>query len=345
MTALLPLAALGLQALWRTLARHGQAAGRRRSSGPQWSCPSSSSRSTRHKPASARLPTPPEYNVVDTHAAPAILAEYPLGYSDIYRCWQRESRPPAAERRAAGHASRLRPAHAPRPDPAGHRPGARPYWASPPSRSTRVRMLTPRFRRAPPPTIPATSSSEDIPDQVDLVPGRRVGLAGGRAACARARHPARRASTKPKPTEGVGPCYRAHFAVRRGRDAIHRAARRASSALVFDADPPQGAAKTLRIADSHGEQQFALAGRTPSRSSLQIPRGVSAAAEDRPAAGLRSGRHLLSHAARRAGIGRGAAACGSRLTRSGFLTLSTERPRPGGRADVRAAGTCRPELP
>jgi hypothetical protein len=45
--------------------------------------------------------------------------------------------------------------------------------------------------------------------------------------------------------------------------------------VVFDAVPPQGAAKTLRIADSHGEQQIALAGRTTVSVLVQIPRGVS----------------------------------------------------------------------
>ena len=35
------------------------------------------------------VPVPPEYTALEQKARPGVLAEYPLGYSDIYRLWQR----------------------------------------------------------------------------------------------------------------------------------------------------------------------------------------------------------------------------------------------------------------
>jgi len=80
MTALLPLAALGLQTVRRVagvavviaamslsffeLATHGVSHFR-------------------------TVPVPPEYTALERHTAEGIVAEYPLGYSDIYRLWQR----------------------------------------------------------------------------------------------------------------------------------------------------------------------------------------------------------------------------------------------------------------
>src|SRR6266576_5166612 len=94
MTVLLPLAALGLQALWRTLSRGGRPLAL--SAGLVGAAMVVSFLELAIHPAQNRfrtVPSPPEYNVVD-RTPRGILAEYPLGYSDIYRLWQsRHGRP------------------------------------------------------------------------------------------------------------------------------------------------------------------------------------------------------------------------------------------------------------
>ncbi len=35
------------------------------------------------------MPVPPEYTAIETETPDGVLAEYPLGYSDLYRLWQR----------------------------------------------------------------------------------------------------------------------------------------------------------------------------------------------------------------------------------------------------------------
>ena len=86
MAALVPLAALGLQ--WvvrrfgtRPLAAAGVVAAAMALSFIEL---------TTHPVGHFRtVPVPPEYTALEQKAPPGILAEYPLGYSDIYRLWQR----------------------------------------------------------------------------------------------------------------------------------------------------------------------------------------------------------------------------------------------------------------
>ena len=87
MTVLLPLAALGLQTLWRALARRGRvlavaavAAAIAVSFGEL---------AVHTVPRFRTVPVPAEYVALKTTTPNGILAEYPLGYSDIYRLWQR----------------------------------------------------------------------------------------------------------------------------------------------------------------------------------------------------------------------------------------------------------------
>jgi hypothetical protein len=80
--------------------------------------------------------------------------------------------------------------------------------------------------------------------------------------------------SKPKPTEGIGAGYA--FSSASGVGVIQVTAKTAGIVrIVFDALPPQGGARTLRVADSHGEQSFALNGRTTVSIVVEIPRGVS----------------------------------------------------------------------
>lgn len=87
MTLLLPLAALGLQTLWRALAR------RRRvvavaAVGAAIAI-SFAELAVHTVPRFRTVPVPAEYVALKTTTPNGILAEYPLGYSDIYRLWQR----------------------------------------------------------------------------------------------------------------------------------------------------------------------------------------------------------------------------------------------------------------
>ena len=87
MTALLPLAALGLQALWRALTPRRVAAAVAVVGAAMMI---SFVELATHRVHDFRtVPVPPEYTAVKSSTPEGILAEYPLGYSDIYRLWQR----------------------------------------------------------------------------------------------------------------------------------------------------------------------------------------------------------------------------------------------------------------
>jgi hypothetical protein len=88
MTALVPLAALGLQRFSNNVAPRGRYV----AFGVVTAAVAVSFVELAIHPAQRRfrtVPTPPEYAAVD-RTPPGILAEYPLGYSDIYRLWQRQ---------------------------------------------------------------------------------------------------------------------------------------------------------------------------------------------------------------------------------------------------------------
>jgi hypothetical protein len=87
MTALLPLAALGLNALWSTLARRRLATA---SAVVGAAIVVSFLELATHPVHHFRtVPVPTEYTALERRTPRGILAEYPLGYSDIYRLWQR----------------------------------------------------------------------------------------------------------------------------------------------------------------------------------------------------------------------------------------------------------------
>jgi O-antigen/teichoic acid export membrane protein len=87
MTALLPLAALGLETLRRRVAaRRFATAVAVVAAAMVVSFVELSTHRVHHF---RTVPTPPEYTALEESTADGILAEYPLGYSDIYRLWQR----------------------------------------------------------------------------------------------------------------------------------------------------------------------------------------------------------------------------------------------------------------
>jgi O-antigen/teichoic acid export membrane protein len=87
MTALLLLAALGLQAIWRRLAARQLAAGVVLVAAAM--AVSFVELATHRVNHFRTVPVPPDYTAVERDTPNGILAEYPLGYSDIYRLWQR----------------------------------------------------------------------------------------------------------------------------------------------------------------------------------------------------------------------------------------------------------------
>jgi O-antigen/teichoic acid export membrane protein len=273
MTALLPLAALGLQSLWRTLSRGGRPLAL--SAGLVGTAMVVSFLELAIHPAQNRfrtVPAPPEYSVVD-RTPRGVLAEYPLGYSDIFRLWQKR------------HGRALMNG-APIDTPADY---ARLVLLDPAQPGTAQALallgvtaisLHPRAHVdvEVPPRAPAHDPGYKLigsfPDRGSIwYPGSAsvwqvvaqpapalVTLPGGFA--------------KPKRTEGLGTGFA--FTSTSGVGVIQLNAKAAGVVrLVFDAVPPGGAAKTIRIADSRGEQQLALAGRTTVSVLVQIPRGVS----------------------------------------------------------------------
>jgi hypothetical protein len=87
MTALLPLAALGLNAIWRKVAARQLAAA---VALVGIAIVVSFVELSTHRVQHFRtVPVPPEYTALEDFSSNGILAEYPLGYSDIYRLWQR----------------------------------------------------------------------------------------------------------------------------------------------------------------------------------------------------------------------------------------------------------------
>jgi hypothetical protein len=87
MTVLLPLAALALQALWRALARRGRLVAVAAVAAAI--AISFAELAVHTVPRFRTVPVPAEYVALKTTTPNGILAEYPLGYSDIYRLWQR----------------------------------------------------------------------------------------------------------------------------------------------------------------------------------------------------------------------------------------------------------------
>jgi hypothetical protein len=87
MTVLLPLAALGLQALWRALGRRSRVAAV--AAVAVAIAVSFTELAVHTVPRFRTVPVPAEYVALKTTTPNGVLAEYPLGYSDIYRLWQR----------------------------------------------------------------------------------------------------------------------------------------------------------------------------------------------------------------------------------------------------------------
>jgi O-antigen/teichoic acid export membrane protein len=265
MTALLPLAALGLQAICNTVARPGRRFAS--SAAIVGVAMLVSSLELAIQPAKNHfrtVPVPPEYSLI-SRTPQGILAEYPLGYSDIYRLWQRSH--------------------------------GRPLLNLPPITSAadyaRLMLLNP----AEPGTAQALSllgvtaigihphahvDAEVAPRDPANVRGYNlVGRTSDGASVWRVdARPAPALVTLPGgfslPNWQAGGFVGYALDSTAGVGVIDFAAKLPGVIrLTFDAIPPKGSKRTLRIADSHGEEAFALDGRTRVSILLEVPRGSS----------------------------------------------------------------------
>ena len=272
MTVLLPLAALGLQAIWRSASRRGKPLAL--SAGLVGAAMVVSFLELAIHPAQNRfrtVPAPPEYNVVD-QSPPGVLTEYPLGYSDIYKLWQKRHGRPLLN-------------GAPIDTQADY---ARLVLLDPAQRGTAEALALLGVTAIS--IHPRAQADVEVPPREPIGdPGYKllgrfrdgsIWYPGGASVWQVAAEPAPALVTlpggfaKPKPTEHLGAGYA--FTSTSGVGVIQLAAKAAGVVrVVLDAVPPPGGARTLRVADSNGEQQFTIEGRTTVSFLVQIPRGLS----------------------------------------------------------------------
>ncbi|MDX6370694.1 MAG: hypothetical protein QOG93_2196 [Gaiellaceae bacterium] len=272
MTALLPLAALGLQAASTSLAKRGRVLA---VSAVGLAMVVSFVELSIHpaKPRFRTIPTPPEYTAIE-QTPPGILAEYPLGQSDVYRFWQRKHDRPllnGAPPDTQADYARLMLLDPTQPGTAAslsllgvtaialhnHGVADAELQARPPTGSDGYRLVA---------SYPHEQSIW-YPDgasvwQVTATPAPAlVTLPGG----------------FDKPHLGADGVAVYPLVSSAGVGVLDFTARSAGLVrLVFDATPPPGAkAATLRVADSKSEQAFPLSGRTPVSVLVAIPRGQS----------------------------------------------------------------------
>jgi O-antigen/teichoic acid export membrane protein len=261
MTALLPLAALGLQMVAGTLER------RRRFAGVAVVAAAlvvSFVELSTHRPAHYRtVPVPAEYSAIKSSTPNGILAEYPLGYSDIYRLWQRVHGRPlvnGAPEGSVGDQVRfmvLDPAQAGTAQtlsllgvtavaihPGG--PADTPLQPREPTHASGYRLVG----RFPDRSSVWAVVAPPAPALVTL-PG---GFAAPRLVAGKVSYPL------------VAPSGVALLELRTKQPGVIR--------LVFDATAPSGSHE-LRIQDAQGEHPFTVSGSTRIDVNVEVPRGVS----------------------------------------------------------------------
>ena len=263
MAALVPLAALGLQTGWRVLARRGR--------GAQFALVGGavlvSLLELAISPTSARFrtePPPPEYVAV-SRTPPGIVAEYPLGSSDLYLLWQRLHGRPLLNGAPSGTpADDARRALL---DPAS------PGTAAALSLLGVTTIVIHPHGTADVEVAPRVPTEADGFELVGRLPdGTSVWRVVAPAAPALA-----------IPTGGFASPRRAEDGVvgyplvsPAGVGTIEFVAKAPSVArLSFDASPPNGGHRDLRVADADTERSFTLGGETQVSVLVEIPRGRS----------------------------------------------------------------------
>ncbi len=259
MAALIPLAALGLQAL----------VGRRRNIAVGFAIVGTamvmSFLELAIDPAAARfrtVPVPPEYAAVE-RTPPGILAEYPLGYSDTYKLWQRDHGRPLFNGAPPGTT----------PDQARlvlldpSQPGTAEAWSL-----LGVTAIT---------LHPGSPVDSEVDPREPQSGFKLVGRFPDKSSVWQVvAPPAPAFVTLPggfdPPTRAADGSVGYAFTSSAGVGAVEIAAKTPGVIrLVFDATPPSGSQRTLRVADSKTEQQFPLAGRTQVSVLVEVPRGRS----------------------------------------------------------------------
>jgi O-antigen/teichoic acid export membrane protein len=263
MAAVVPLAALGLQASRRAVTR----AGRRILPGALLAAAFAFSflELTIH-PAQARFrttPMPPEYAAV-ARTPRGILAEYPLGYADVYRLWQTR------------HGRAL--LNGAPPDTAADY--ARLVLLDPADAGTAEKLA---FLGVTAIAIHPNAhvDAEVAPRDPAGRPGYKLigRFADGASVWQVVAPPAPALATLPggfAPPRRVADLVGYPFVSSSGAGLIELSAKQpATVQLSLEAVPPQGAQRTFRIADSKSEHSFPLAGTTHIAVTVQVPRGVS----------------------------------------------------------------------
>jgi O-antigen/teichoic acid export membrane protein len=265
MTALVPIAALGLQRL-------GQAAAGRWHRG--WIFPAIvgaamvvSFLELSIRPAEARFRTalPPEYAAVE-RTPPGILAEYPMGYSDIYALWQtRHHRPifTGAPPETPADYARLAVID---PSQAGTAPALALLGVTAIAIHPFAHVDTEVAPQEPKPgsgfeLVGRFPQQTSVWRVVAQPAGAFVTLPGGFA--------------KPRFRDAAG--FVAYPMIGSGGVGVLQLAAKAPGVvqLTFDALPAGGRTQNLRVTDSKTEQAFTLKGKTPVSVLVEVPRGLS----------------------------------------------------------------------
>jgi hypothetical protein len=218
------------------------------------------------------VPTPPEYTVID-RARPGIVAEYPLGQSDIYRLWQRAYGRPLLN-------------GAPPESPADY---ARLALLDPaePGTAEALSLLGVTVASIHP---QAQADVEIPPHEPTNVAGYRllgrfadrdsIWYPGGASVWEVTAPPAPALVTLPggfaKPISSAAGFARYPLTSPSGVGVLDFLAKKPGVVrLVFDAFPAKSASHELRLADSSTEKLFNVDGRTTISVLVAIPKGES----------------------------------------------------------------------
>ncbi len=266
MAALVPLAALGLHRGYEVLRRRPKY-GRALATAAIVAAAGLSATELLASPAEKRfrtVPVPPVYAALE-RTPPGVLVEYPLGYSDVYRLWQRRHGRPLLN-------------------------GAPPDT---PADQARLVLLDP----ASPGTAQALSLlgvtaiivHRRTNIDAEVLPRQPIGVSGYRLV-GRYRDGDSLWQVTARPAPALVTLPGGFAKPRRGRDglvlyplvspagvgAVELRARQAGVVrLTFDAEPPRGTRRVLRVADSEREVAFTLQGRTRISVAVAVPRGLS----------------------------------------------------------------------
>ena len=269
-TALVPLAAMALQEAAAAASRHGK----------RWGVPALGSAvvitamvvsflELSFDPTTSRLSThdePPEYAAL-SRTPPGVVAVYPLVPQFAYFLWQSVHHRPLLNTDAFGSPA----------DDAQHAL----VNPSTPGTAEQLALLGVTAIVTHGDAL-RWSSSEYLPNPKDWGPGYRL-VAGSPATSSTWQVVARPAPAFVAAVSGFGPPEAlvdgtpafplistsgvGYFTIRAKSDGVVR--------LDFDADPPRGQRRVLRLADDSVERRFALNGRTHVSVVVAVPRGVS----------------------------------------------------------------------